>query len=257
MTILEEFRKHPQRVLDRLVDGELGANERRQLLAAFDDEPGAWRQCALAFLEAQSWGWQLSRMATEPIVAQVSAGATSLDAAGALAEPVAHDGWAADVIARTRTTALWSAALAASVLIAFLLGTRVVDRHEPAPLVAESTKEKVPAGVGSQNETTPKTSDQLAAAQPAADRPIEVLTFKPYGRDEAIEVPLVPSSEQAVLAEAGKPSEISGALASQFARDGFVVELQQRLWPMELPDGRSVLVPVEEVSIQSPESEKL
>ena len=40
---------------DRLVDGELNDTERHQLLASLDDEPGGWRSCALAFLEAQAW----------------------------------------------------------------------------------------------------------------------------------------------------------------------------------------------------------
>ncbi len=73
MTILDEFHHDDRRVLDRLVDGELGVDERRELLAALDDEPGGWRRCALAFLEAQAWRWQLGRMAGEPLVAQVSA----------------------------------------------------------------------------------------------------------------------------------------------------------------------------------------
>ena len=67
MTILDEFRRDDARVLDRLVDGELSQAERRALLAALDDEPGGWRRCALAFLEAQSWRWQLAKLSTEPL----------------------------------------------------------------------------------------------------------------------------------------------------------------------------------------------
>jgi hypothetical protein len=40
---------------DRLADGELSEQERRELLSGLDDEPGGWRRCALAFLEAQCW----------------------------------------------------------------------------------------------------------------------------------------------------------------------------------------------------------
>ena len=40
---------------DRLVDGELSEEERRELLAGLDAEPGGWRRCALAFLESQCW----------------------------------------------------------------------------------------------------------------------------------------------------------------------------------------------------------
>lgn len=251
MTILKEFREHPQRVLDRLVDGELGVNERRQLLAALDDEPGAWRQCALAFLEAQSWGWQLSRMASEPIVAQIAATPNISKPAEALAAPVAHDR-----NPHTKSTALWSAALAASVLVAFVLGTRAAHREAAAPLIAEPNLAKQVVAAATPVEPASSPAAQSSAEQ-ADQEPLEILTFKPYGRDEAIEVPLVPSNEKAALAAAEQPSAISGALVNQFARDGFVVDRQQRLLPMELPDGRSVLVPVEEVNIQAPETQKL
>src|SRR5262245_40091078 len=73
MNIVEAFRRDEQRVLDRLVDGELSQAQRRELIASLDDEPGGWRRCALAFLEAQNFRWQLSRMAAEPIVAQAVA----------------------------------------------------------------------------------------------------------------------------------------------------------------------------------------
>jgi hypothetical protein len=43
------------RLIDRLVDGELPDAERRQLLLRLEAEPDGWRRCALAFLEAQSW----------------------------------------------------------------------------------------------------------------------------------------------------------------------------------------------------------
>jgi hypothetical protein len=41
--------------VDRLVDGELEESARRALLRQLDSEPGGWRFCALAFLQAQCW----------------------------------------------------------------------------------------------------------------------------------------------------------------------------------------------------------
>src|SRR6059058_4433834 len=46
--------------LSRLIDGELSASEYRAFLAALDDEPGGWRRCALALLESQALGHELS-----------------------------------------------------------------------------------------------------------------------------------------------------------------------------------------------------
>src|SRR4029079_10623055 len=48
---------------DRLVDGEMTASERRQLLESLDSRPEGWRRCALAFLEAQSWREDLGQVA--------------------------------------------------------------------------------------------------------------------------------------------------------------------------------------------------
>ena len=41
--------------LDRLVDGELSADEYADLLARLEEHPDGWRRCAQAFLEAQAW----------------------------------------------------------------------------------------------------------------------------------------------------------------------------------------------------------
>jgi hypothetical protein len=64
--IIDEFRKDDERILDRLVDGELTEEDRKTLLLALDDEPGAWRRCALAFLESQTWGGDLKALRNEP-----------------------------------------------------------------------------------------------------------------------------------------------------------------------------------------------
>jgi len=54
------------RRLDRLVDGELPADQYRALLAALDEQPDGWRRCALAFLEAQAWRRDVGRLWDEP-----------------------------------------------------------------------------------------------------------------------------------------------------------------------------------------------
>ncbi|HEY2894881.1 MAG TPA: hypothetical protein VGJ16_11725, partial [Pirellulales bacterium] len=120
MTIVDEFRRDEPRVLDRLVDGELGPQERRQLLAALDDEPGGWRHCALAFLEAQSWRWQLTRAAAEPL-------AKSTDPV----QPLPRER------PRSRAWASWLAT-AACVLIAFGIG-RALPRLEPTTPTTPTT----------------------------------------------------------------------------------------------------------------------
>jgi hypothetical protein len=92
-------------MIDRLVDGELSGDERRELLAALDAQPDGWRRCALAFLEAQTWQSELKW-----IVAPVAIETTNTSVAtAASAQPSRRYGGA------------WLAA-AAALLVAFGLG---------------------------------------------------------------------------------------------------------------------------------------
>ena len=48
------------RIIDKLVDNELDADARAELIRTLDETPDGWKRCALAFLEAQAWGQSLS-----------------------------------------------------------------------------------------------------------------------------------------------------------------------------------------------------
>jgi hypothetical protein len=104
------------RLLDRLVDGELLDTERRLLLQRLEAEPDGWRRCALAFLEAQAWHDSLGP-ATDSVVDR-SIAATA--AAPTIPAPRRLGG---------RLFASFSA-LAACVAVAFALGWSM--RPQPA-----------------------------------------------------------------------------------------------------------------------------
>ena len=226
MSIVHDFRKHPEQILDRLVDGELGIDDRRALLAAFDDEPGAWRRCALAYIEAQVVGFQLAQMANEPLVAHESARARAV-------APAHRGGWIA-----------WPLTLAASVLIAFVTGQRLAERQSGLPVSVDTAAEGGPGTAVVRTES----SDAESQRDPG--------TVALHDGKNAIEQPWAESDGPALNA-AVRSQAITGALAQQFQRDGFQVDRQQQLWPVELPDGSSVLVPVEEMHIQAPDVERL
>lgn len=237
MSIVEEFLNRPQHVLDRLIDGELGLQDRRMLLAALDDHPGAWRQCALAYIEAQTVSLQLSRMANEPLVAQEASRSLAI-------APSRKGSWVA-----------WPLALAASVLLAFVMGRQLAGRQTGLPASVDTAAEDA---------ISPSTQDghTIAVAQSEADQTTEANDDSNQpppgpGRGEyAIEQASADSESQALYA-AGRTQAITGELAQQFQRDGFEVDRQQQFWPVELPDGSSVLVPVEEMHIQTPDVERL
>lgn len=52
--------------LDRLVDGQLGRDEYRELLRQIDKDPDGWRQCAMAFLQHQAMERELSAFSNHP-----------------------------------------------------------------------------------------------------------------------------------------------------------------------------------------------
>lgn len=256
MNIVAEFRRDASRVLDRLVDGELGQHERRQLLASLDDEPGAWRQCALTFLEAQNWRLQLSRVASEPLVAQVTAPTRNACVPPALAAQPSRSGSLGTILA-----------VAASLLVAFGIGTRFPsfanDSAGGGALDAKQNAASVERQAGTPDSESPMQPSTISDSQPelmdTAAEPLQTLTLKPIGDDggEPIELPLIESDADGAIAASARPSALSGSLISEFEKDGFVVDRQQRLWPVDLPDGRRVLVPVEEVDIRSPQVERL
>ncbi len=258
-SIVDQFRHDEARVLDRLVDDELSADQRRELLAALDDEPGAWRRCALAFLEAQAWRGQLSRLAVEPVVAAAgSAGSARIGNTTTAGNATASR-------SGVSRGAFWGAslAIAASLLVAFVLGVKFQNAgpqlagsetpptgHPTVPLAVQPLKgnESIPAG----NDETDEMADAAADAESAS--PSETITLALDGSDDKIQLPVVTAAGGAEGWLASNESALSADLLRQLQQAGFEVTRQQRLWPVELSDGRKVVVPVEEVDIRSPES---
>ncbi len=53
--------------IDRLIDGELDSNARKELHLQAEETTGAWRQIALAYIESQHWQGSFSQLLTEPV----------------------------------------------------------------------------------------------------------------------------------------------------------------------------------------------
>jgi hypothetical protein len=262
MTILDEFRNDECRVLDRLVDGELSQADRRALLAALDDEPGAWRRCALAFLESQSWRWQLAQVASEPLVAQAisASGATPLTGAG---------------VKRRNGFGAWLA-IAAGLLVAFLLGARY---GEPSPQIADVPTESGADLAANESpsaqpvlETPVAPPRSVAGTEPAPDEPTaaagdpsastwETLTLAALNEsgdeaaDRQFEIRVRDDSDSQALQEllAADESALPAALIEQLELEGWQVSRQRQFVPVSLPDGRRMILPVEQLDVHRPQ----
>ncbi len=250
MSILQEFRRDEARVLDRLVDGELSQHDRRELLSALDDEPGAWRRCALAFLEAQTWRWQMAQAAAEPLVVQMSQPTNRTQG-----EPGAQH------------RASWGAwlAIAAALFVAFGVGTRfpltspVAERQDAGP--AGSFVTDVPDNspeVATQEAESPEAATRnVAQADSSDDELVETVTLAPVDGGDAgqeFQVAVVKDDATDQQWAAVEQSGVASRLLEQLEKAGLKVTRQQRFWPVDLADGRRLVVPVDEVDVSDPAS---
>lgn len=201
---------------DRLVDGELTAAERHALLASLDDRPGGWRRCALAFLEAQSWREGLGQF-VRGADATTASGGGNLAASTALKRSTLKQGMA------------WLA-IAASVLVAFALGTM---RRDAGPTIA--TNAPIPS---------PATS-----VKPKVDDALTLFVRDESGQMRPMRVPLVDAAtldrQLGVQFQPTLPTTIRERLQHR----GFDIQSKQRYAPLWLENGRPMIVPVEDTKI--------
>jgi hypothetical protein len=212
---------------DRLVDGELSADEYRTLLASLDDEPGGWRRCALAFLEAQAMRRELAGIA--------SANPRHVEPAKRVAE-----------LASKQRKVDWRLVLgmAASFIAALALGIMLPElwRNGGARPIGNT-------GALVQNDQQPKTPPtttlmprEVGSARLMVDGPGGVAT-------SAGEVPIfdMPGDTQSYLQAAGSAVPVN--LISDLKRRGHQVEHDQQYVPVDLEDGRRAVIPVESIQI--------
>jgi hypothetical protein len=204
------------RLIDRLVDGELPEAERRELLLLFDTEPDGWRRCALAFLEAQTW-----RQALTPVVAASGVGRleSSKGVSSGFSTPFASGSG--------RATRFWRPAarlsgLAAAIVLAFTLGWFL--HRQPGAVLPDSRS------VGPQVESVVERS-----AQPPQNGSIKVAR-----KDSNSTQPVRVAADVDPLAKD----------LQKLQQQGYRVETQPRLVSLESKDGRKLKLPVQEVRIR-------
>jgi hypothetical protein len=217
------------RMFDRLVDGELSSDERRELLQSLDTAPGGWRRCALAFLEAQSWGEGMRRIVREPAPA-VSADLQPASVPGSAFRPAGG---------LSHRSLAW-AAVAAGLLVA---ATLMITRNDPGPDISETAQSdiNVPA-----QEAAPSVESPEGANNP------DMLTFwvrDENGQQRPLRVPLVDADPMDRELGLTFQSGVTEGLRSRLRGHGYDVESRRRYAPFTLENGRRMIVPVEDTKI--------
>jgi hypothetical protein len=249
-------------VLDRLVDGELADGERRVLLESLERQPDGWRQCALAFLEAQTWDQTLTDYVRQPNGARL--GKTDEGSGDAAARGVAAqigalpsqrfdgdgnvpatriDGGPANDSARreaARSNRIRTAlAIAGSFLVTFSLGMYAQRYLRTSDGIASAPSVAVP-GKGSIQQA-PKI---FAAA------PLQYASFDIIGRDgrrQTILAPLVDRDFAQLFVPAQAP-EAPNYLVQQAKQWGGKVRFHREFLPVPV-GGRQALVPIDRFEI--------
>ena len=215
-------------LLDRLVDGELAVDKKRELLQTLDATPGGWRACALAFLESQALGEQFSALADE-------------------VQPSAPVSLAVSDAKSSSSMTVWYA-VAASALIAFGLGTFARDALMTSGVGSEA------AQIAASGDPTPIETPNLQPpvhAAPLVD-PDESLTFwvtDDRGERRSLTAPLVDASELDNQMGLEFPTSVSPAVRQQWEGRGYRLLSRRRYAPLYLEGGQPVVVPVEDVQI--------
>ncbi|RIK83210.1 MAG: hypothetical protein DCC67_06150 [Planctomycetota bacterium] len=222
-------------LLDRLVDGELTAAERRAALAALESH-GQWRRCALAFLEGQTLRADLRRIA--------AAAAPTVEA-----PLLRHSGDAMPENAKgvlARRGLRWGPwlALAASIVAAFGLGS--IWRGASLP---DSGARIASVDQGARKDAV---AVQPPLAETSTGEALTLVVSDATGRPQRIRVPLVEG--RALGRHFADTPEWSSApeLARQLGQRGLGLAARRRYAPLYFEQQNQVIpliVPVDDAVI--------
>jgi hypothetical protein len=227
--------------LDLLVDGELSEPDRRELLSSLDETPGAWRRCALAFLEAQSWKSEMRSIRRESAV-----------------EPSQRRSARRVGFFRGIYGTLF--AVAACFMLALGLGLTIRGLQRPPEAVGPSPGDLAPGDLA---EVMTEPAVSVSAPQEPelpAEAPGPVI---PGDGWQLVSVPVLPGENGArsIQVPARAVDHVEGSWPEQFApsippellqaleQSGHEVRRSRHVVPFRMEDGRRLVVPCEEVEL--------
>jgi len=201
---------------ERLTDGELSPDEYRRLLASLDDEPDGWRQCALAFLEAQALTGELRGVRA------------ALD--------LRHDHRASASPRRIDRRDQWTfLAAAASFLLA--LGIGIVGPRF-LPLIQNG-------GSLVTNTMPPAERDNVPHETLRPIGNVQLVMDDAGGDSPRRQVPVYEVNSDLNRYFADERPALGPELIELLRQRGLRVDREQQYYPAPLEDGRQIIVPVE------------
>lgn len=215
------------RLLDRLVDGELSAEEYREVLSQLEQTPNGWRRCAHAFLESQALGQSL------PLVMQTTPSRPQTESAPTV-EKSSNSGTAS--FRRMETMA----AMAASVMVAFGLGMYISGADSP-------TIETPGSGLATNVNNPPLPPDTPTHT---VAKPQFVYVNQWDGqRGGGMPIAIDPNKQYDPQAEMDTSWGVSPQQLQKLKDSGQSYQTKNRLIPVSLGNGERAVVPVQDVIV--------
>ena len=247
--------------IDRLVDDELSEEERRQLLGQLDDEPGGWRRCALAFLEAQCWRKVFGETPNvrDALSAALQSGGKNAGDTPALRGKT--------LPIETPRRSLWLgrmkvlSAMAASFLLALWAGNLahhawMGQTRGPAGVSGIGDVAAVDKGISPMlaGNDPQRSIGSLPAQSGNHSMPWHLVTVSSPADGQhsrpAIQVPAVERNNIDEQWLRSVPPAIPDNVLQALARTGHQIEQQREFVPVPLKDGRQLVVPVDRVNVR-------
>jgi hypothetical protein len=257
---------------DRIVDGSLSPTQLRDSIERLDREPGAWKRCTLAFLEAHAWSESL-RSLGQTSGTPARDHSVYIDLAAVSTKP-AHRRWlrsavAAGIAAASFAVGWFSHGLpippARDPIIVQSMPAAVPDSTVPQP-PRESQEGEDPSSSGTRAMPALASDPEGLGADPQNAAPfapdlrqlvqtVARLRVGPANAPAVVPILAGPGVTEEWISRQPPPVSEHGQVVLQ--RQGYHVEQHRRLLTTILPDGRRVALPVDEVQIQYTGNEPL
>lgn len=246
-------------VWDRVVDGPLSPDVLSELVEACDQRPELWRRCALAFLEEQALRHELRALACDEF-ALVGSRAGMLGGTAPLPCPTSDKLPVVETVVRsselenktteTSHTRVWNnLAMVASVVIALGIGWQASQRFG-APGLEPSSRANYSQTSSNLNANT-NLSPDLASS--IVDYPSPTQGDMLAARSESVDPAVIDQFNFETLTTAMQMDwqETLAPEYQQLRERGYKVESQEGLLPVWLYDGRSAVVPYQQIKVRS------
>lgn len=218
-----------RRLLELLVDGELDEARRRELLSRLDGLPHGWKQCALAFLEAQALRAALRapRPEAPPRPVRPRTGPS----------------------AAVRAARLASAAL---LLIATFCGGWLLRPADRGPHVAsgQPAPPQRPADRGSGAPANAMAVETDPSAPKLHLAGVVTLQVDDGGKPVEVQVPVLAGSDGDLKRLLEKPPTIEASVIQALERRGHKIAAHRQLVAVDLEDGRRLVFPIDQVDVR-------